>query len=176
MTGAPSERVCEVAYKPTLQEACAWYNWSFTRRYAQLKGEVYEGVPGKYVFKLPGDCVKVVEVKGLDGRMVREPEMCADGLLLPQGEGDCVVLAYHCDLLGDMSVLDEARVSLFTAGVVCLLASKVAMPLTSNKQLADAMRQEAGDYFYKAILQDKQQDWSNARSPQAMLRERMRNR
>ncbi len=175
VVGAPTQKACDVAYKGVLQEACARYNWSFTRMYAQVKGEAGV-VPGRRLFKLPGDCVKVVEMVRADGRGVCDPEMCAAGLLLPLEDGEVVTLIYHCDLLGDLAVLDEGRTALFVEGVVRLLASKVAMALTSSEQLAMALKQESDDYFYRAILMDKQQDWSNAKEPRTLLRKRMYNR
>ena len=67
-------------------------------------------------------------------------------------------------------MLDEGRTALFVEGVVRLLASKVAMALTSSEQLAVQLRQESEDYFYRAILMDKQQDWSNAKEPRKPCR------
>ena len=175
VVGSPTQKACDGVYKGVLQEACARYNWSFTRCYAAVTGEAGV-VPGRRLFRLPGDCVKVVEVLRGDGGGVREPEMCAGGVLLPMAEGEVVTVVYHCDLLGDVAVLDEGRTALFVEGVVRLLASKVAMALTSSEQLAMALKQESEEYFYRAILMDKQQDWSNAKEPRALLRKRMYNR
>lgn len=170
VVGAPTQKACDVVYKGVLQEACAYYNWSFTRRRVVVRAEEGEVVGGMRVFRLPADCMKVVEVRGGDGRRVLEPEMGAEGLLLPVDEVDEVVVAYHADLLGDLGVLDEGRAALFVEGVVRLLASKVAMALTSNMELGVMLRQEAEGYFGRAILMDKQQDWSNAKEPRALRR------
>ena len=169
VTGAPSERVLEVHYGAVLQEACARYNWSFTRRRAVVRGEG-EAVGGMRVFKLPLDCMKVVEVRGMEGRRVLEPEMGAEGLLLPVDEAGEVVVVYHADLLGDVGVLGEGRCALFCEGVVRLLAGKAAMALTSNMELGLMLLQSADGYFCRAILADKQQDWSNAKEPRALRR------
>lgn len=106
------------------------------------------------------------------------PTTCAViRLLVPAAE--CpqeLLISYHCDLLGDINVLDESRTALFVEGLVHLLASKVAMVLTSNMQLGDALGEKAEGYFYAAIERDAQQDWGNAKSPRALMAGRILNR
>lgn len=173
--GSPPE-VCAKQYKAALGEACARHNWTFTARYAELKripGAACE-VLGKALFELPVDCMKVVQYLREDGREVSVPELCADGVLVPLEEAEGrIVVRYHCDLLGDVGVLDESRTVLFVEGLVYLLASKICVVLTSNAQLAEVLAQRAENYFYRAVTADRQQDWSNAVSPEAI---RKRNR
>lgn len=173
--GTPTE-VCARLYKAALGEACAMHNWSFTARYAELKrkaGAASE-LAGKALYELPADCMKLVQFLRGDGDEVSQPELCADGLLVPLDEADGrIVVRYHCDLLGDVSVLEESRTVLFVEGVVHLLASKICMVLTSNAQMAQVQAELADRYFYKAITEDRQQDWSNAVSPEVI---RKRNR
>lgn len=176
---SPTQDPCEIAYKPSLLEACGRYNWSFTLRHAKLErvpSEAHEAF-GKALFRLPVDCVTVVAWTRADGRMVTYPELCADGVLVPAHECEAgLFIAYHCDLLGDLSVLSEPRCSMFAEGVVKLLASKICMPITSNYNLAQNLKAEAEECFYKAIYQDAQQHWSNDKSPRTMLRNLMRNK
>lgn len=173
--GAPTE-ACHSEYKAALGEACAAHNWTFTARYAELQrvdGAATEAL-GKALYRLPVDCMKVVQYLKEDGSEVSAPELCADGVLVPLEEADGkIVVRYHCDLLGDVSVLDESRTVLFVEGLVRLLASKVAMVLTSNAQLGSTLYEQAQVYFYKAITADRQQDWSNAVAPEVI---RKRNR
>ena len=178
--GTPTAGVCDEAYAPVLREACARYDWSFTRRYAKLSrvdGGVHE-VMGRVLYRLPADCVRVDEFLTAEGVKVGWPELCGAGVLVPQDEavGELYV-SYFCDLMGDAAVLDEGRTALFVEGVVRLLASRVAMQVTSNAQLGEVLRQEAEGYFWDAITADKQQDWSNAKHPtlmqQAMRRDEM---
>ena len=173
--GTPTE-ACHKEYKAALGEACAMYNWTFTARYAELKrvsGAACEAL-GKALYKLPADCMKVVQFVREDGSEVSAPELCADGVLVPLEEaGGKIVVRYHCDLLGDVNVLNESRTVLFVEGLVKLLASKVSMVVTSNAQLGMTLEAQARDYFYRAITEDRQQDWSNAVDPEVI---RKRNR
>lgn len=176
--GTPTEAVADF-YQAALSEACARYAWSFTRRHARLVRveDAVAAAQGKALYRLPVDCVKVDEFTTPGGRKVTWPEMCADGVLVPAAE--CpqeLLISYHCDLLGDINVLDESRTALFVEGLVHLLASKVAMVLTSNMQLGDALGEKAEGYFYAAIERDAQQDWGNAKSPRALMAGRILNR
>lgn len=176
---SPTQDPCEIAYKPTMLEACARYNWSFTLRHAKLERVESEAHAafGKALFRLPVDCVTVTAWKRADGRKVTYPELCAEGVLVPLGEcAEGLFVEYHCDLMGDMSVLAEGRCALFVEGVVKLLASKVCMAITSNAHLAQNLKGEAEEYFYKAIYQDAQQHWSNDKSPRTLLQNMMRNK
>lgn len=173
--GTPTE-ACSKQYKAALGEACAMHNWTFTARYAELKrkaGAASE-LAGKALFELPADCMKVTQFLREDGHEVSQPELCADGLLVPleEAEGKMVV-RYHCDLLGDVSVLEESRTVFFVEGLVHLLASKICMAVTSNAQMAQMQAELADRCFYKAITADRQQDWSNAVAPEVI---RKRNR
>ncbi len=176
---APTQQPCDEAYAPALLEACTRYNWSFTLRQAKLsrvESEVY-AVFGKALYRLPVDCVKVTGWYRADGGKVTYPELCAEGVLVPLCEcAEGLYITYHCDLMGDVSVLDEPRCALFVEGLVRLLASKVCMPITSNFNLAQNLKAEAEDYFYKAIYADAQQHWSNDKSPRTMLYNQMRNK
>lgn len=176
--GTPTEAVADF-YKAALTESCARYAWSFTRRHAMLQRvpDAAAEVFGKALYRLPADCVAVDEFKMRDGRKCTWPEMCADGVLVPAGEcPEVLFVSYHCDLLGDLSVLDESRTVLFTEGLVHLLASKVCMVITSNAQLAEHLAGRAEEYFYMAIEKDAQQDWGNAKSPRALMASRVENR
>lgn len=176
--GTPTEIVQE-EYKAALGEACSRYAWSFTRRYACLKrvGDAVSDVFGKALYLLPTDCVKVDEYLTPEGRKVSMPEMCADGVLVPAAEcPEELYISYHCDLLGDLNVLDESRTTLFVEGLVYLLASKSCMVITSNAELTARLADIAEGYFYRAIEQDVQQDWGNAKSPRALMARRIQNR
>ena len=132
---------------------------------------------GKALFRLPVDCVTVTAWKRADGLKVTYPELCADGVLVPMGEcAEGLFIEYHCDLMGDTVVLAEGRCALFVEGVVRLLASKVCMAITSNSNLAQHLKAEAEEYFYKAIYQDAQQHWSNDKSPRTLLQNIIRNK
>ena len=170
--GTPTE-ICAREYKAALGEACAMHNWTFTARYAELKRVdcAASELAGKALYQLPVDCMKVVQFLRADGGEVSEPELCADGVLVPLAEADGrIVVRYHCDLLGDVSALDESRTVLFVEGLVLLLASKISLVLTSNAQMGMALAERAQVYFYRAITADRQQDWSNAVDPDVIRR------
>ena len=172
--GSATAGALDVAWKGVVLEACARYNWSFTLRHAELEQLGGVGADGKVLYRLPADCVKVVEVCRGDGSRVSEPVMVGGGVRVPVDEAAGVWCAYHGDLLGDLSGLAEGRAALFMEGVVRLLASRVCMQVTSNAGLGVQLLQEAEGMFYKAILHDKQQDWSNAKEPRVVLGARRR--
>lgn len=176
--GTPTGVVAD-EYKAALSEACSRYAWSFTRRYAKLTRipDAASEAFGKALYQLPADCVKVSEYLRKGGLRVSNPEMCFSGVLVPEDECPSeLYIAYNCDLLGDLNVLDESRTALFVEGLVYLLASKVCMAITSNAEFAAHLAERANAYFHKAIEQDVQQDWGNAKSPRALLNNRIKNR
>lgn len=173
--GSATAGALEVAYKGCVLEACSRYNWSFTRRQCRLEKVGEEGVDGKVLFGLPVDCVKVVEVMRGDGRRVSDVVMVGGGVRVPAGEAAEVWVDYHGDIMGYVGQLSEGRTAFFTEGLVRLLASRVCMQVTSNGGLAGQLRQESEEFFYRAILHDKQQDWSNAKEPRVLLAQRRKN-
>lgn len=170
---SPPQRACPEAFDLTLREACARYNWTFTKKAALLERvpSAADEALGYGVFPYPIDCMKVTRFCTPGGRELRRPELAAHGILVPLGEcPERLAVFYQCDLCALEGAVDERRAPLFCQGVVHLLASHVCMQLTSNYELKLRLKEEAERYFLEAITADRQQDRSNAVSPQWVMR------
>lgn len=160
--GTPTARACEKWFLFVLRRAAARYNWTFGKFAAALK-RVATGEDGFNRFPYPPDCLKVTRFLTAQGREVSAPRLFADGIYAPAEECPEVLrVEYQSDLTARKGELPD-RCPEFCDGVICLLASRLAMELTSNAQLAGALAQEAERHLAGAIATDRQQDWSNAR-------------
>lgn len=160
--GTPTARACERWYLFVLRRAAARYNWTFSKVTETLKKE--ESVEdGFNRFPYPLGCLKITRFLTAAGREVSEPRLFADGIYVPADECPEVLrVEYQSDLTALKGELPD-RCPEFCDGVICLLASRLAMELTSHAQLAEALAVEAERHFAGAIATDRQQDWSNAR-------------
>ena len=159
---------CQVWYVPCLREACGIFNWSFTKRATVLTRTPHEGYKqfGKALYQYPAGWVKGVEYRTPEGVRITEPEVVAEGILVPEEEcPERLMVRYQDDgtmLEGSVEVAPNPE---WVAGFVCLLASRIAMPVCGSGTLADALRQEAQWHFRVAIAIDRQQDSSNDIDP-----------
>ena len=172
---AATKDPCQVWYIPCLREACGLYNWTFTKRTARLQRVEHEGyrVLGKALFRYPAGWVKGVEFRTMEGARVTQPEMVAEGILAPLEEcPEWMLVRYQDDGTMLEGAVEVAPNPEWLAGFVCLLASRIAMPVCGSGTLADALRQEAGWHFQVAIAIDRQQDSSNDIDPEQAMRKR----
>lgn len=160
--GTPTARACGRWFQFVLRRAAARYNWTFSK-FATTLDKVSEGEDGFNRFPYPPDCLKLTRFLTAEGREVSEPRLFADGIYAPADECPEVLrVEYQSDLTALKGELPD-RCPEFCDGVVCLLASRLAMELTGHAQLAEALAVEAERHLAGAIATDRQQDWSNAR-------------
>ena len=182
--GSPTYKPCMAWYRHVLALACARYDWTFLAREVCLmvprphgrRGQRLYGHEGRgchyapeadVVLARPEGCLKVLFVCDGEGRRLKDWRLTMDGIVVPRREvrgGAEVRVRYQSDMSVVEGCLPDGEPD-FCEAVICMLASRVAMKLTSNMQLAMGMEQEAERYFNRAILRDRQQDYSNAIDP-----------
>lgn len=148
---------CEKWYTFVLRRAAARYNWTFTKRRVVLARDEESGR-----YEYPLDCLKLVKFWS-GGEEVRDVELRADGIYVTGEEGKAppgeLEVTYQSDLVGLKGELPD-KAPEFCEGVICMLASRVAMELGTQGQLSQVLAEEAERHFADAIATDRQQDWS----------------
>ena len=153
---------CEKWYGVVLRLAAGMYNWTFTKRRARLRRKEGVGEEGEAWYEYPVDCLKLVRFVGAGGKELREVRLYGGGICVAEEEaGEELVVDYQSDLVHEAGELPDRRPE-FCEGVVCLLASRIAMEVSGKGQLAGALAQEAEVWFTRALENDRQQDWGNA--------------
>ncbi len=165
--GAPTHDPCVIQYPHVLRVANAKYDWSFAQQRKALRNpERYPG--GRWLYRLPSSCIKVRMVYDLTGtRRIELPEMVAGGLTVGEDGSGGVLVDYQADLVASAGELPPAN-PIFCDAVVTLLAARITPAIAGDARLAQALEQQANGLFLQAIAFDKQQDYSNARSPHAL--------
>lgn len=171
--GSPTAAACERWYQFILRRAGARYNWTFAKRAALLNplpGRADD--PAESVrYPMPADCLKLVRFETPDGREVTTPRVFGDAILIPREQcPNSLRVEYQSDLTALKGELPDNAPE-FCDGVIALLSARLAMELTGNAQLSQALEQESERHFAGAIATDRQQDWSIGSKP-SMLRER----
>ena len=161
---SPTQKVCEFWYKHVLALACARYNWTFL----SLEGELKEGkeVGDVVIYRRPVGCLKLTYVCKPDGTRVEDWRLVARGIVVPKRyvpkeEEGLIRVRYQTDLAAAEGSLPDYTPE-FNEGVLCLLASKMAMKITSEPKLAQQLEMESEGHFMRALTHDRQQDASNA--------------
>ncbi len=163
---------CDMWFDHVMRFANAYYDWGFCAKRAVLKSPQPHVPQGRFLYRLPVGCLKVTDVRTLDGaRKVRDPQMMNEGLTVGEDGSQGVVLDYQCDVMAAGGEATD-RNPQFCEALVCLLAAKIAPTLTGRADIAQVMDERGRSMLGLAIAHDKQQDWSNAKSPIDMIRRR----
>lgn len=160
--GTPTQKACEWWYKHVLSLACARYNWTFLAREAELGEGKEEG--SARVYCKPLGCLKLTYVCTPEGTKVEDWRLVAHGIVVPAKyvpEDGPIRVRYQTDLAAAEGALPDDQPE-FNEGVLCLLASKIAMKITSDDKLAQQLEMESEAHFARALTHDRQQDASNA--------------
>lgn len=163
---SPTQHPCDVWFNPVLRTACVRFNWTFLARETVLKRRKDAAVaPGVALFPYPDGCLKITRMRTEDGADVRLPRLQAEGILVDEDEcPETLRVNYQSDLVAPGGTLPDHAPE-FCDAVVCLLASRVCMALTSNARLQQALEERAQMAFLSAIATDRQQDGSKAIDP-----------
>ncbi len=160
--GSPTQKVCEFWYKHVLALACARYNWTFLARETELSEGREEG--NVRVYRRPVGCLKLTYVCKPDGTKVEDWRLTTEGIVVPvryvPKEG-AIRVRYQTDLAAAEGSLPDYAPE-FNEGVLCLLASKMAMKVASDPKLGQQLEMESEAHFMRALTHDRQQDASNA--------------
>lgn len=157
--GSETAPHCEEWFEHVLRLANAKHNWTFCKK--RVKLPVYDAAIFEYL--LPADCLKVINVETMEHSKVRFFEILGRSIYTKYEENE-LLLTYISDLVAQGGTLPDSA-PLFCQGVIDLLASYIAIPITGQPQLAESLRQSAELQFRAAITSDRQQDASNASSP-----------
>lgn len=162
---------CERWYIYVLRLASARFDWSFCLTRKSIPGDKakpYGG--GRYLYRLPDGCLKIKRVLNADATAkIRLPELTARGLTVGEDGSGGVTLDYQADLVAIAGELPERNPD-FCDGVIALMASRIALNVTGDDRLTQALAAQAERSFRDAIAYDKQQDFSDARDPMALIR------
>lgn len=169
--GSPVALAMHREYPYVLRLANAVHDWSFClvrKAIASDKGRDYRG--GRILFPLPHGCIKLKRIMQSDARTkIKNPELVAQGVTVGEDGADGIVIDYQADLVSVAGEIPD-RNPAFCDAVIALLAGRIAMNITGSAELAQMLEQEANRQFRNAIAHDKQQDWSNDKSPLELLR------
>lgn len=154
--GTPHQALCDAFIKPALLELLAQYDWSFARKRKALV-DVGEG------WRLPDDCLRIVELHGLRnwrkyGRLIQ----AEGGRLTTAPYVEAVYTSNEMALTGELP--DDVQPE-FTQAVVLVLASKLAVPVRNDAGLMVQLDREARMWLERAAAHDIQQDNSNDQDP-----------
>ncbi len=155
-SGSSGQKACELYFSQALYELLAAHDWSFARRRRVLEPEEFEEV-----YKLPDDCLRIIEVQGLKnwrkyGRHIHPDKDCE-----PEKE---VALIYTSSSMANRGEVDD-NVPEFTRALIVRLAAYIAPSVANDKQLRWQLEQEAQEILSAAMTHDTQQDNSNDQHP-----------
>lgn len=151
---------CETYFPLAYRKLLAAHDWTFARRRVTLHKE-------ENGYKLPEDCLRVVQLRGLRNWSICGKYIVNDGQYEPEG----VVIFYTSNMLaqhGDVSDVQPFFVEL----LVLSLASYLAVPIGSDQNLRLSLEQEYKMKLDSFITEDTRQDGSNDQHP---LQELMNN-
>lgn len=160
-----TDGICYQEYPDAVRQANAMSNWSFARSKRVLKPLGKEASDGIFVYNLPADCLRVLELRDtVTGQKVRHFEIYGRTLEIQGHPSDNVTLVYTSDILASRDELpDEAP--LFCKYVITLLAARICPTITGNPQLTQSLEAQAQQFYFDALTQDRQQARSNDQHP-----------
>lgn len=184
----PAYASCELFWRPCYLEILAVHDWSHARRRRTLRPRtVYadnldpapadsaaqrhdigaltadNDRPTVTAWRLPVDCLRVVELSGLDRWRIFGRDVIPEGAGGAGGGGE-VAVVYTSSALGDDGQLPDIAVG-FCDALSLLLASKLAMSLKHDRDMAGQLMAMYSESLERAIVIDVRQDGSNDQHP-----------
>lgn len=129
----------------------------------------------KCVFVVPEDCLRIIGLYDKGFRKVDtwhlgvDPDTQQRVIYAPEAAEPR--LTYVADLVAAGGCIPD-HAPLYCAGVVSLLAARLAPAILGNEQIGQQLQAEAERYLQEAILQDRRQDASNDQHPLRSILER----
>lgn len=129
-------RACLLHYAETRDEILRHHRWNFAIKRVTLTQLPVEPLFGwRFAYQLPTDCMRVLELNGIDpGRRIRPWEIEEHTLLANDEQADI----RYISRVTDANQFDP----LFVEAFALKLASKIARPLTGSGPLAGEMLTE----------------------------------
>ncbi len=183
----PGYEACDVYFRHLYTEILSQHDWSFARRMRVLNpiyeepdlivgddgyiaqpddenendGSDEETKPAPTAWKLPVDCLRVVELRGLKNWRIYGREVHTEGEVPSDGKVECI---YTSSSLSDDGQLPELARG-FAQILTLRLASALAAAVKHDNNLSMAFLNLAKDAFDRAAVLDTQQDNSNDQHP-----------
>jgi len=129
-------RICKALYDQTLDEMLRMHPWNFAIKRATLSAFVDAPLSGwAYQYGLPADFMRSVQLNGYEADEIRSDYQIENGRLLT--DYDIAQLRYVAKIT-DPTLYDP----LFIEAFALKLASKIAVPLTGNRELGPQFNAE----------------------------------
>ncbi len=127
-------QLCKENYEPCRDAVLAEADWSFAIREAELNKLTYESIIGaSSYFQLPPNCLRVIEAYDGGDNPLQYWEVSA---LTVRAKTDTVKIRYIAQV-----EYSEMFSSTFVQALAARIAATLAIPITQNKSVMDAMWQ-----------------------------------
>lgn len=174
----PGYEACDVYFRHLYTEILSQHDWSFARRKRILKeiatqenldideeGYLEDKETStkttEKAWRLPVDCLRVVEMRGLKNWRIYGRDVYCEGEEPESGKVECI---YTSSSLSDDGQLPELARG-FAQVLILRLASALAAAVKHDNQLSMGFLNLAKDAFDRAATLDTQQDNSNDQHP-----------
>jgi hypothetical protein len=140
--GSTESFLCKEFYEPTLKELLASHTWNFAKCYAQLSASVTEPTFGwDFSYPFPGDCIRPIELRhngsSTSLRYMNEWNVVGRTIYSNISEAYLIYIKYIID--------PNLYPPLFIRAFYTSLASKLAFPLTEDKNLVVSLENELSE-------------------------------
>ena len=137
--GSNEASLCTKFYEPTLRELLQMHTWNFSICYAQLSASTTDPTFGwDYSYPLPADCIRPMELRSYSTneyfRMKDEWNVVGRNIYTNAADAYLVYVKYTTD--------PNQMTPLFIRALYTGLASKLAYPLTEDKNLVASLENE----------------------------------
>lgn len=169
IVGTPSARAVDQWWPSVLREALMLGAWSWAKKRKSIAENTDENDKPNGTFTIPDDCIRLLKV-GADAYSIIGREIVVERLGNYGGIRDIrnasgkVLIEYMSDDFARQEVMPDWNV-LFTKGVVLMLASKVAIKLSSDINTAQGFEQLGMQWLKQALWEDVVQSQSNDQDP-----------
>ena len=152
--GTPEYDACDLYFGQLYGELLAGHDWSFARRRVTLER-------CEHGWLMPCDCLRVIELRGLNNWRIYGGHLCAEDDAVADGE---VVMVYTSSQLADRGELPDTM-RMFARALILRLGGALAAAVVHDQRLSGWLMQEAEGARQEAMRLDTQQDNSNDQHP-----------
>jgi hypothetical protein len=137
--GSNEAALCSKFYEPTLRELLSMHTWNFSKSYGELSASTTDPTFGwDYSYPLPADCIRPLELRSHSSsdplKILDEWKVVGRNIYTNVGEAYLIYDSYVTD--------PNLMTPLFVRALYTGLASKLAYPLTEDRQLVAALENE----------------------------------
>lgn len=137
--GSTEAELCTLFYEPTLRELLAEHTWNFAVKLRQLTASTTDPTFGwNYSYPLPADCIRPLEFRSdsseYGDRIINEWKIVGRNIYTNTGNAYLMYISYETD--------PNQMTPLFIRALYTKLASKLAYPMTEDKNLVVSLENE----------------------------------